>query len=119
MCTACSRTGFRRQMKMRSCQLGGMHEPALHIPRWRANIQCSDRKMVCLLKQKTSERRDGHCGNEVGTLRRDRMVGGPHGPIRKTKRRFSMQKCTLSNFKVKIENQYLKRPLHQISAQAD
>ena len=37
----------------------------------RANIQCGYRKVVCLFKQETSEGRDGHYGNEVGTLRRD------------------------------------------------
>ena len=28
-------------------------------------------KVVCFFKQETPEGRDGHCGNEVGTLRRD------------------------------------------------
>ena len=58
-------------------EVQGTPEPALHIPRWpfiRANIQCDHRKVVCLSKQETSEGRDGYCGNEVGTLRRDIQI---------------------------------------------
>ena len=46
-------------------------EPALMI---RANIQCDHRKVVCLSEQEASEGRDGHSGNEVGTLRRDMQI---------------------------------------------
>ena len=35
-------------------------------------MQCGHSKVVCLFKQETLEGEgDGHCGNEVGTLRRD------------------------------------------------
>ena len=37
----------------------------------RGNIQYDHRKVVCLFNKRTQRVRDGHCGNEVGTLRRD------------------------------------------------
>ena len=43
--------------------------------RWiRANIQGGHRKVVYLFKQETSEGARCHCGNEVGTLRRDMQI---------------------------------------------
>ena len=37
----------------------------------RAIIQCGHRKVVCFLNKRPQRGRDGHCGNEIGTLRRD------------------------------------------------
>ena len=73
--------------------LEGMPEPALHIPRW--PLEQSDG----FLNKRPQRGRGGHCGNEVGTLRRDRniasqlhiqvptrtsiaLVGGPSRPYR-------------------------------------
>ena len=54
---------FRGRMNL-LCTFPGGH--------WiRVNIQCGHRKVVCLFKQDTLEGRGGHCGNEVGSLRRD------------------------------------------------
>ena len=55
-------------------EVQGMPEPALHIPRWpfiRANIV----KWFVFLNKRPQRGRDGHCGNEVGTLRRDIQIG--------------------------------------------
>ena len=47
----------------------------------RANIQCGHRRVVCLFKQETPEGSDGHCGNEVGTQRRDIEIYPDSQPV--------------------------------------
>ena len=55
----------------------GMPEPALHIPRWPLDQSENSvggvviEKWVAFLNKNPQRGRDGHRGNEVGTLRRD------------------------------------------------
>ena len=45
-------------------EVEGTPEPALHIPRWPLDQSEYSNK-------RPQRGRDGHCGNEIGTLRRD------------------------------------------------
>ena len=58
-------------------EVEGTPEPDLHIPTWQVAIG-SDRifsvfivKWFAFLNKRPQRGRDGHCGNKVGTLRRD------------------------------------------------
>ena len=60
-----------------ACQeVEGTPEPALHIPKW--PLDQSEYSVIvkwfAFLNKRPQRGRDGHCGNEVGTLRRDRNI---------------------------------------------
>ena len=63
-------------------EVEGTPEPALHIPRWPLDqseylnilIFVVIVKWFAFLNKRPQRGRDGHCGNEVGTIRRDRNI---------------------------------------------
>ena len=63
-------------MRMRySCrEVQRTPEPALQIPRWPLDQSEYSVQSFALLNKRPQRERGGHCGNEVGTLRRDRNI---------------------------------------------